>query len=53
MLHNKLFRVVQAYLLGFSTDIMLSWKRFLLVLPVSDVSFHHRLLDPTGLYQIS
>ncbi len=30
MLHNKLLRVVQAHLLGFSTGIMLSWKRFCL-----------------------
>jgi hypothetical protein len=30
MLHNKLLRVVQARLLGFSTGIMLSWKRFCL-----------------------
>jgi hypothetical protein len=28
MLHNKLLRAVQAYLLGFSTSIMLSWKGF-------------------------
>jgi hypothetical protein len=28
MLHNKLLRAVQAHLLGFSTGIMLSWKRF-------------------------
>ncbi len=30
MLHNKLLRVVQARLLGFSTGITLSWKRFCL-----------------------
>ena len=30
MLQNKLFRVGQAYRLGFSTAITLSWKRFCL-----------------------
>jgi len=30
MLQNKLLRVIQAYLSGFSTHIMLSWKRFCL-----------------------
>jgi hypothetical protein len=33
MLHNNLFRVVQAHLLGFSTGITLSWKRFCLFCP--------------------
>jgi len=30
MLHNKLLRVIQAHLVGFSTNIVLSCKRFCL-----------------------
>jgi hypothetical protein len=52
MLHNKLLRVVQAHLLGFSTGIKFL-ETLLLVLPVSYVFFHRRLLGSTGLYQIS
>jgi hypothetical protein len=52
MLQNKLLRVVQAHLLGFSTGIKFL-ETLLLVLLVSYVSFHRRLLGPTGLYQIS
>ncbi len=33
MLHNKLFRVIRAHLLGFSPGNSLSWKRFCLFCP--------------------